>query len=122
MVVVALQILVLFTVGGSLVAASDDPSSLPASLRIGQSSLATVGWVVVAFGLLQVILVVLLGRGSEMARSWFGLLAVVQAAGGVYSTVALRDFQPAVLAPLAVSIAVLWLLYGSQETREYFDA
>ena len=116
MVVAGIQAALLLFLGAALWAAAytgvdGDPLAL-----------AVAGAVVVAIGLVQVALVVMLSRGSELARSTFGVVAVLQTAGGVYSAVALREFGAVALLPTAVSIGVLWLLYGSTTTRDFFTA
>lgn len=117
MVVVSLQAVVLLGIGGLLIALRADPA-----LGGDQQLLVLAGAVLVVVGLVQLTLVALLGRGSEVARSTFGILAGLQTAAGVYSTIALRDFEPAALVPLAMSVGVLWLLYGSDTTHDFFVA
>lgn len=124
MVVLALfivaQALLLLVLGLGLVLARDAAVVVLADAGEDPSVAVVAGSALLAVGLAQLVLVVLLRRGSGLAQSVFGALAVIQVAVGVYSTVALRDFQAPVIVPLATSVGILWLLYGPEATREFF--
>jgi hypothetical protein len=61
------------------------------------------------------------GRGSRGARLVFGILAVLNLAGGLYAAVSYSGEQRAGGIVSAVfSAIVLWLLYGTESDREYF--
>lgn len=120
-VMVVLESLLLVAIGALVLVATRTSSDDMTGLAIDESQLLVVGGVVAAVGLAQLALVFLLGRGSEIARSWFGAFAVLKVATGVYSTVALREFEPAAIAPLVLAVLVLWLLYGSDQTQEFFQ-
>ena len=62
-----------------------------------------------------------LGRGSRGARLVFGILAVLNLAGGLYATVAYNGEQRAAgVVATVFSAIVLWLLYGTESDREFF--
>jgi drug/metabolite transporter (DMT)-like permease len=62
-----------------------------------------------------------LSRGSRTARLIFGIVAVLNLAGGVYAAIAYSGEQRASGATSMIfSIIVLWLLYGTEKDRDYF--
>lgn len=121
MVVGALQSLVLLMVAAGLLLGTA-PSVETARLDVDPAVLPALGVLLAGFGLVQLVVVILLGQAREGARTWFGILAVFQVAAGVYSTVALGDHHVEVLAPLALAVVVLWLLYGADQSREFFPS
>ncbi|MBY5160896.1 hypothetical protein [Salsipaludibacter albus] len=78
------------------------------------------GLVALLLGLGQMLAAFFLARGGHGARALFGGVAVLQIGVGVYSTVALRDFQVTAIAQLVVSVGILWLLYGAASTDRFF--
>lgn len=118
-VLVVMQALLLGVIAVVLIAGSGDPEAV-ADVEIEPAALLATGVVLAVLAVAELTFVFLLRRGSEVARTWFAAFAVIQTAAGVYATVALRDFEPTVLAQLALSVLVLWLLYGSETTQAFF--
>lgn len=118
-VLVVLQALLLGVIAAVLIASSGTPEAV-AEVEIEPGVLVATGVGLAVLAVAEFSFLFLLRRGSEVGRTWFAAFAVVQAAGGVYATVALRDFEPTVLAQLALSVLVLWLLYGSETTQAFF--
>lgn len=114
-----LQGVLLVAVGSALVALHDDPGVQDALDTDGTTAGIT-GVVFVVVGVVQLALAVGLRRGRPLARSVYGAVATVQTATNVYALVALRDVRAGSVWALALSIAVLWFLYGTDETEEYF--
>lgn len=79
------------------------------------------GGVLVAFALVVAVFAVFVWRGSERARSVFGITQTVQIATAVYALVGQRDFGLESVWALFVPVAVLWMLYGSEHAAEFFD-
>ena len=63
---------------------------------------------------------VALARGSELVRSLIGAISTVQAAAAIYALVALRDVEAEGIWTLGMAVLILWLLYGSESTQEFF--
>ena len=75
---------------------------------------------IVVIGVAQAALTLGLAFRSTFARTVFGVLATVQAATAVYGLVALREVREGGAVGFAVAAAVLWFLYGTDETQAYF--
>lgn len=85
--------------------------------------LLAAGIAAIIVGTIYCLLASSLGRGSRIARLVFGIVAVLNLAGGVYAAVAYSGEQRATgLASAIFSIIVLWLLYGTEKDREFFAA
>ena len=113
------QGLLLLLVGGLLIAAGND-REVAASLEVDPNAVVVVGIVLVVLGLVQCGLAIALTRGRELVRSVFAVLATLQIAPAVYALVALQDVRAGSVLPLAISLGVLWLLYGSPRSQEFF--
>jgi hypothetical protein len=81
---------------------------------------SVMGGLMLTLGATQVVAALFLARGGHRARAFFGALAVLQVAVGVHAAVALRDFRATGFVQLGLSIALLWLLYGSSSVERYF--
>lgn len=114
-----LQGLLLLLVGAGMVLARGD-LELVADAADPALVALVMGTVVLGLGAAQVATAVFIARGGHRARAFFGALAVMQVAVGVHATVALRDFRASGFAQLAVSIGLLWLLYGSPSIERFF--
>lgn len=117
MVVAVLQGLGLLLLGVVFFVARGEPAMVEA---VGdQAWIATaVGSILVGLGLARIGMAILLGRGVEWVRLVFGGLAVVQVALASYALVTVRD--TGVGTGLALAVVELWLLYGSEQTQEFF--
>src|SRR5262245_60482126 len=95
------------------------------SLRFNSAStpdeLLWAGIFAIIIGTIYCLLAGALGRGSRGARLVFGIIAVLNLAGGIYAAVAYNGEQRAAGVVSAVfSVIVLWLLYGTESDREFF--
>jgi hypothetical protein len=115
-----LQAALVILVGVAMIVARDDPD-VRASFDESQDTLLVVGIVVVLLGLVGGALALLLARGVDLVRSFLGILNTVEVAVAVYSLVALRDLRVGSVWALVLPVAVLWFLYGSEETQEFFE-
>jgi hypothetical protein len=109
----------LMAVGGLLVVARRD-AGVADALELSTSDLTVAGGVLVALGLAEALLAIGLGRGSDLVRSIFAIVATLQIAPSVYTLIALQDVRTGGLASLLVSLVVLWLLYGATRSQEFF--
>jgi hypothetical protein len=113
------QGLLLIAVGGILLAVRDDPS-VQTALEGDATAVLGGGVLLAVLGLIRLALAVALGRGSELVRSLFGAVAMIQASSAVYSLIALRDARVAVIWPFILAVLELYLLYGSDRAQEFF--
>ena len=119
-----LQAAILLLAGWAFFVSRDDPdvaSELQVSgqaLTDGQLSIAA--GVLIGLGAVQLALALGLAFRSSLARSIYGIVATVQAGASVYALIALRNLREGSIPTLVVTVAVLWFLYGTEETQEYF--
>lgn len=118
-VLTLLQAAFILLVGLALVLAASSVD-MGDEVDLTPSELQIVGGVVIAVGLVEAVLSVLLARGSEKARSVFGAIQTVHVATAVYALIALRDVALQGIWGLALSVLVLWLLYGSDQVAGFF--
>lgn len=119
-VIVLLQGL-FFVAIGALLALADTAEVDFDTVEFTAEAVRILGVILLVVGLVEVVLAVGLLRGNEFTRSLFGLLASIEAAVSIYALVALRNVQFEGVVALAISVLVLWLLYGSDPTREFFE-
>ncbi len=89
----------------------------------GESSgtLVTLGLVALLFGLIQIWFALLLRRGSRFARAVVLVFEVVQVVAAVWTLIALHSqYRVNAIITIAVSLFVIWYLYGNQRSREFF--
>lgn len=91
-----------------------------ADFEAGPAALVGAGALLIALAVLGSTLALLLARGSDRVRSLFGLVNAIEVAAAVYSLVALRDLRAESVWALVLPVAVLWFLYGSERTQEFF--
>ena len=118
-ILVGLQGIVLTLAGIALIVARDDAEA-QADLEAGATSLAVTGGVVAVLGIVSATVSIGLLRRSSLARSVCTIVALIQSTTSVYALVALQDIRGGTLWSFAVSVAVLWFLYGSERTQAYF--
>ena len=108
-------------------AAFEDRTSIGSTIAVQQAQIevdteavVVVGVVLVVLGLVQGALAIGLTRGRELFRSAFAVIATLQIAPAVYALVALQDVRAGSVLPLAISLGVLWLLFGAPRSQEFF--
>lgn len=106
---------------GALVLLASTEAEVQEALDTDAGAVRVLGFALVLLGAIGCVLAVMLARGSELARSVFGVLNVVHVGASVYALVALRDLAVASVWPLLLAVAVLWCLYGSDTATAYFD-
>ena len=127
MALTALQGLLVTAGGAGLVAVGSDPDlleegaeELAADLAVEPEHLTAIGIALIVVGVVHLALALGLALRRPLARSVLGVLATLQVATNVFALVAVRDIRGGTVWALALSVAVLWLLYGSEATREQF--
>lgn len=120
MVVLSLVQSALLVAAGSLIIAARRERDVAESFEVAASDLIVVGVVLVALGLVQALLAVGLARGRDGVRTVFAVIATLQIAPAVYTLVALQDVRSGGITSVAISLGVLWLLYGSPRSQEFF--
>jgi hypothetical protein len=113
------QAVLVVALGTVMVVARDDVE-VRRELGVDPGLLVVVGAVLIAVGVLGAVLAVLLARGSDRVRALYGLVNGINVAVAVYSLVALREVQLESVWSLVLPIAILWFLYGSPASQEYF--
>lgn len=120
MVVLSLVQSALLVAAGALVIAARRERDVADAFEVAASDLTVVGVALVALGLVQALLAVGLARGRDGVRTVFAVIATLQIAPAVYSLVALQDVRSGGITSVAISLGVLWLLYGSPRSQEFF--
>jgi hypothetical protein len=113
------QAVLVVALGTVMVVARDDVE-VRRELGVDPGLLVVVGAVLIAVGVLGAVLAVLLARGSDRVRALYGLVNGINVAVAVYSLVALREVQLESVWSLVLPIAILWFLYDSPASQEYF--
>lgn len=94
---------------------------LQESSRHTEGQLVTLGLLVGLLGLFQIILANLLGKGSQMVRVLYAVVAALNLAGGIWATIALHGEQrvSGIVASVLAAF-VLWLLFNSK-SEDFFE-
>ena len=114
---------ILNILGGIFVIIDRHDERLRAGSAHTPNELLAWGIAAIIIGAVYCLLASALSRGSRTARLVFGIVAVLNVAGGVYAAIAYSGEQRASGATSMIfSIVVLWLLYGTEKDREFFGA
>ena len=112
---------VFLILGGIFVLLDHDDHRLLRESGLTVNALQGAGVALIVVGVIGLIVALALGRGSRIARLLFGIWAVFEFAGGLYSAFAFTGEQQASgVLSAAIGFIVLYLLYGSERDREYF--
>lgn len=86
-----------------------------------EGNLLAIGLFVAALGVVVILLALALGRGSEIVRLLFGAVAAMNVGSSLWATIALHGEQRwAGLYGVVVGLVVLYILYGSERSEEFF--
>ncbi len=86
-----------------------------------ENQLIWIGLLVALVGVVQIFLANLLGRGSQLVRILYAVIAVFNLAGGLWAMVALNSEQRASgVVATVIAVVVLWLLFN-QKSDEFFE-
>ena len=106
---------------GILVMLDRDDVALQGVSLHSENQLIAFGLTVAVIGLVQVFLANLLGKGSQLIRVFYAVIAVLNLAGGIWAMIALHSEQRASgVVAAVVSLIVLWLLFN-QKSEEFFE-
>jgi hypothetical protein len=109
-------------VAGILLVLDKDDAKLLELTNMSENQHTTAGVVAIAFGVLAILLALALGGGSNIVRWLFGIVAMFNAAYGVWGLFALHGEQQLSAGfQLVFSVIVLWILFGSQRSEEFFE-
>jgi hypothetical protein len=111
---------VLLAVGGLLAAFAGREDVMERLDVRAEGALRAAGIILVVLGVVQLVLAVGLIRRRPLARTLIGVTATLQTGLAVYALVAIRDVRGGTIWSFALAVAVLWMLYGSDQTQEYF--
>jgi len=115
-----LQGLFFLGVGILVVVVAAEPEAQEA-LEADAGVVLVVGVTLALLGLIGCALAFLLARGSEFARSAYGILNVLHVGGSIFTLVAVREVAFGSVWSLLLAVTVLWCLYGSDTAAAYFD-
>lgn len=118
----AVSALVLVAAGAALIATATETEVHDAMALDSPGAVRATGAVVGLLGVVEGVMVVLLARGREFARSAFGVFNTVHVATAVYGLLALRDLEASSVSALTLPVIVLWFLYGDERSVAFFDA
>lgn len=86
-----------------------------------ENQLIAFGLMVAVVGLVQIFLANLLGKGSNVVRIFFAIIAVFNLAAGIWAMIALHSEQRGTgVVAAVVALIVLWLLFN-QKSEEFFE-
>ena len=89
----------------------------------GESSgtLVMLGVIALLFGLIHIWFAGMLRRGSRFARAVVLVFEVLQIIGAGWTLIALHSqYRVNAIITIAISLFVIWYLYGNQRSREFF--
>jgi|SRR5215207_188090 len=89
----------------------------------GESSgtLVMLGVIALLFGLIHIWFAGMLRRGSRFARAVVLAFEVLQIVAAVWTLIALHaQYRVNAIVTIAISLFVIWYLYGNQRSREFF--
>lgn len=123
------MLMILGVIGGAFIAVTGllivldrNDTNLQAEAFHSSSQLAGFGASLILAGLVQLVLALMLGGGSNVVRILFAIGAVLSVAGGIWALVALHSEQQATGAgSLAYGLIVLYLLFNHR-AEEYFES
>lgn len=114
-----LQAALLLLLGGLLTMYANRSETMD-RFGLQEADVRAVGIVIVVLGVVHLVLALGLRSGRPLAQSLYGVLATIQTGIAVYTLVAVRDVRLGSIWALVLAVGVLWLLYGTEETQEYF--
>lgn len=113
----------LHILGGVLLILDQEDARIIHESGMSKDQLLAAGVVIALIGVIVVMLSLSLMGGSPLARLVFAFFVVLQIAGGLYSIVALSGEQQGTGAiSMVLGLFVLFLLYGTEADREFFNA
>jgi hypothetical protein len=111
----------IFISGGAVLVAVRNNTEVRVDLEGSATGVGAIGSFMTLFGVIHLLVAVGLFRRSEFIRSAFAALATVQAAIAVFALISRQGARLPGAVPFLSSMLVLWVLYGSTRTREFFD-
>lgn len=113
---------VLGVLAGVILIAARDERNVIRESGLTPDQLLGVGIAYVVIGAIVAFLVLALARGSNFARFVIGLVSLLHLAGGVYALLWLSgDNRWSGVGAIVVALAILYLLFGSERSREFFS-
>jgi hypothetical protein len=86
-----------------------------------ENTLLATGIGIMLFGVVIVLLALALRNGSNIVRWLFGIVTMLHVAGGIWGIFALRGEQQLSAALTTVfGLIILWILFGSERSDEFF--
>lgn len=96
-------------------------SEVAAESDLSGGAVAVAGGLTLLLGLVSVVLALGLARGSNVVRFLYAAIATLEVAGTTYGLLTVRDLRTESIVALVLPVIVLWLLFGSTDSCEFFD-
>jgi hypothetical protein len=108
---------------GIFLVADKDDADLIDKTKLSENQLVGTGIGMIVAGAVLGLLALSLGRGSNIVRWMFAILTVANVAYGAWGVFGLHGEQQIAAAWTAVfGLIILWILFGSERTDEFFGS
>ena len=112
---------VLQIIAGVVLIVFNGNSDLQSDSGETSSTLLMLGVIALLFGLIHIWFAGMLRRGSRFARAVVLVFEVLQIIGAGWALIALHSqYRINAIITIAISLFVIWYLYGNQRSREFF--
>ena len=115
---------ILSIIGGIVVIALRNNSDFVAEVNESSGTITSIGVGAIISGLISILLATALRRGSRIARALVAIYEVLHIIVAIYAIVRLdhNTYLGASIVSIVISVLILYYLYGTQGSREFFGA
>ena len=108
-------------IGGLVLILDKDDENLIAESAMSENQLLGTGIGLLSFGVIMIALSLALRNGSNFVRWLFGIVTMFNVAWGIWGIFALHGEQQLSAAfTVLFGVIILWILFGSERTDEFF--
>jgi len=108
-------------IGGLVLILDKDDEKLLAESAMSENQLLGTGIGLLIFGVIMIALSLALRNGSNFVRWLYGIVTMVNVAWGIWGIFALHGEQQMTAAfTVLFGLIILWILFGSERTDEFF--
>jgi hypothetical protein len=113
---------ILNIVGGIFVIVDSEDQKLIDAAKMTKDELTGAGVGMIIGGTVLLVLAILLGKGSNVVRWIYGIVAALNAGVALYAIISFHSEQRfAGALSLAMNLFVLWILFSEHGSREFFE-